>query len=399
MTIDRRSFLTAGAGISLSAAMSGGLVGCATPAVTEGASGHASGPVMDEQTKATIDRIVDEQLKATGLAGLAGVVRIRDGIWRGSVGVSDLTTTKPFRAGDFVRIASISKTYTATAVLQLVDEGKVALDDKLEKYVPGVINGTEATIENLLGMSSGIPDFTANEGFLRRFTADPTLRWSDADTLAVIAESKRPDFAPGEKVVYCDSNYALLGMIIAKVTGSPAGEVITSKIIEPLELTSTSYPTQVSIPDPHPTSYVPVVSDPSMPFDNAARPPRVVNDVNPAVPSTAGAMISTLDDLQKWGTELVTGSLLTGSLQARRLRTRRFDGQKINFGYGLGITNLNQFLGHDGAIFGYSTVVLTRPETDTQIAFVSNESTNFTTPTLSVAVAIIKELYPDQLQA
>ena len=69
---------------------------------------------------------------------------------------------------------------------------------------------------------------------------------------------------------------------------------------------------------------------------------------------------------------------------------RRFDGQKINFGYGLGITNLNQFLGHDGAIFGYSSVVLTRPETDTQIAFVANESTNFTTPTLNVAVAIIR---------
>ena len=91
-------------------------------------------------------------------------------------------------------------------------------------------------------------------------------------------------------------------------------------------------------------------------------------------------MISTLADLQTWGTELVEGTLLTPETQARRLETHRFDGQALNFGYGLGITNLNEFLGHDGAIFGYSSVVFTRPQTDTQIAFIANESTNSTTP-------------------
>ena len=104
------------------------------------------------------------------------------------------------------------------------------------------------------------------------------------------------------------------------------------------------------------------------------------------MPSTAGAMISKLADLQAWGTELAEGSLLTPETQARRLEVRRFDGQQINFGYGLGITGLNEFLGHDGAIFGYSSVVFTRPQTDTQIAFIANESTNSTTPTLTVAL-------------
>ena len=233
---------------------------------------------MNDQTKATLDRILAEQYEATGLAGVAGVVRIGDGIWRGSAGVANLENKKPFVPTDFVRIASITKTYTATAVLQLVGEGKIALEDKLEKYVPGVINGTVATIADLLGMTSGIPDFTANEAFVKRFTADPTIGWSDAETLAVIAEAKRPDFAPGEKVVYCDSNYVLLGMIIAEVTGRPAREAITSKIIGPLGLSATSYPTTVGIPDPHPTSYVPAVTDPNTPFDNSAKPPRVVDE-------------------------------------------------------------------------------------------------------------------------
>ena len=83
------------------------------------------------------------------------------------------------------------------------------------------------------------------------------MPWTDADTLAVIAEAPGPDFAPGEKCAYCDSNYALLGMVLQAVTGEPAGTTITSTVIEPLGLTSTLYPTDAAIPTPHPTGYVP----------------------------------------------------------------------------------------------------------------------------------------------
>jgi len=398
MTISRRTFLAAGAGLWGSSLLAGCAPSSGAVPPAAGAGAPAGSPVMDEATRATLDRVFAEQFAATGLVGLAGVVRIGDGVWSGSTGVADLATGTSYRPDDFVRIASITKTYTATAVLRLVDEGAVALDDVLETYVPGVVNGTVATVADLLAMRSGIPDFTANEGFEGRFTADPTMPWTDADTLAVIAEAPGPDFAPGEKVAYCDSNYALLGMIMKAVTGTPAGDTITSKVIEPLGLSGTSYPTGPTIPDPHPTGYVPDLADPQAAFDNAARPPRVVNELNPAVPSTAGAMVSTLTDLQTWGTELVRGTLLAPETQARRLQTRRFDGQQANFGYGLGIINLNEFLGHDGAIFGFSSVVFTRPQTDTQIVFVSNESTNSTTPTLTVALGVIQALYPDQLR-
>ena len=279
------------------------------PATTGASATTAAGtlPVMDDATMATLDQIFAEQFEATGVAGLAGVVRIGDGVWTGSTGVANLESGEPFRADDFVRIASITKPYTATAVLQLVDEGLVALEDLLEMYVPGVINGDVAAIADLLAMRSGIPDFTANQGFLERFTADPTVPWTDTDTLAVIAEAPGPDFAPGEKVVYCDSNYALLGMVMQAVTGEPSGATSTTKIVELLGLASTSYPTEVTIPEPHPTSYVADVEGSQDPFDNAAKPPRVVDEVNPAVPSTAGAMISKLDDLQAWGTGSSTG--------------------------------------------------------------------------------------------
>jgi len=142
---------------------------------------------------------------------------------------------------------------------------------------------------------------------------------------------------------------------------------------------------------------VPDLADPGQPFDNAAPPPRVVNDVNPAVASTAGAIISTLADLQTWGAELVNGTLLRAGTQAQRLQFRRFDGVPLDVGYGLGVLNVKEFIGHDGAIFGFSSVVLTRPQTQTQLAFVANESTNSTTPTMTVALEVIRALYPDQL--
>ncbi len=394
--LTRRSFLAAGG----AAALVAGLAACAggngpTPTAGAGSSPPTPAPELDDATRSMLDRLFQAGFAATGVTGLAGVMRIGDDVWTGSAGVADLSIGAPFRPDDFMRIASITKTFTGTAVLQLVDEKRLRLDDPIERFVAGVPNGTTATVEDLLGMRSGIPDFTSDPQFLQEFTANPTMPWSNEQTLEVIRRHP-PDFAPGEKVAYCDSNYALLGMVLEAVTESSAAEVITSRIIEPLGLTSTSYPTTATLPDPHPNGYVPVVVEGSDGFDNTAYPPTVVNEVNPAVPSTAGAIISTLDDLRTWGDELVTGTLLSPETQALRLRTHRFDSAPLNVGYGLGIMSLNEFLGHNGAIFGFSSVVFTRPQTGTQVALVANESTNSTRPTFTVALELIKALYPDQ---
>ncbi|WP_165314365.1 serine hydrolase domain-containing protein [Agromyces protaetiae] len=171
------------------------------------------------------------------------------------------------------------------------------------------------------------------------------------DTIAVLRRND-PLFAPGDQVSYCDSNYALLGAIAERLDGAPLHELVQRRILDPLGLDRTSYPTSTTLPAPHPTPYVPEV--------------------------------------------LVDGRLLTAETQRARLKTSKFAGQTLDFGYGLGITNFNEYLGHDGAIFGFSSVVLTRPKTGTQIAIVGNESTNSTTPTLSIAVAIIDAIDPSQ---
>ena len=107
-------------------------------------------------------------------------------------------------------------------------------------------------------------------------------------------------------------------------------------------------------------------------------------------------MISTLDDLGTWGHELAAGTLLEPATQARRLKAQRFPGVPINLGYGLGCEVLNDFVGHNGAILGFSSVVMRDPKTDVTLAAVGNESTNFTTPTATWSYAVIKELFPSQ---
>lgn len=406
----RRSVLAAGglAGLSALLAACGGSgstapagPGTSSSTPSGGAAPSSAGGVsLDDATRTRLDQLFDQALAGSGVAGMAGAVTIGSGSWERTGGVADLTSRAPYPSTDHVRIASITKSFTGTAVLRLVDQGALALSDPLQKFVPGVANGDTITVEDMLGMRSGIFDFTADDAFGAAFLADPVMPWSQQQVLDVIARHQ-PDFAPGAQVKYADSNYWLLGSVLEQVTRQPREQVVTDQVISRLALPGTSYPTTAVIPSPHPTGYVPPVTDAAsaQAFDNAARPPRVVDEVNPAVASTAGAMISTLADLQVWGRELGEGTLLTPQTQAARFAASRpFSGQKINVGYGLGVLTLNEFLGHDGAIFGFSSVVLRRPQTDCTIALTANESTNSTTPTLTAALAIIQALYPDQVR-
>ena len=370
-----------------------------TSSATGSTSAAAGSVTLDAATRTVLDGVFDAALTSTGVAGMSAAVWIGDQEWTRTAGYADLETQEPFDPTAHVRIASITKTYTATAVLILVDRGALTLDDVLESYVPGITNGDRVTVADLLGMRSGIYNYTSDAAFNATFDSDPTAPWSDEQTLAVI-RANPPAFAPGEQVVYADSNYALLGMIIEKVDGRTAGEFITAEVVDKLDLPDTSYPTTTGIPDPHPTGYVPQGTVAAgKPFDNEANPPKVVDELNPDLAGTAGAMISTLADLKVWGQELTDGSLLTPETQAARLAAiEKFTGQTINVGYGLGILGLNEFLGHDGAILGFSSVVMRRPETDTTIVMVANESTNSTTPTLTAALAVIAALYPDQVR-
>ncbi|NMN94681.1 serine hydrolase domain-containing protein [Antrihabitans stalactiti] len=269
-----------------------------------GSDSETAGVKLDDATRAKLDQTLDAAFAKSGMPGVVVSIWIGDHQWVKSLGVADLTTKAPYKIDDYGRIASISKTFTATAILQLVDQKKLSLDDKLESFVPGIVNGAKISIRDLLDMRSGLYDFTADDAFVNAFDANPTIAWTPEQAVDIV-RAHPADFEPGAKTVYCDSNYILLGLILEKVTGRKADDVINNDVVAKLPgLSHTNFPTGFTVPEPHPTAYLPDENDPS-------RPPTVVNEVNPAVGWTAGAMTSTVDDLKVWTRELTDGKLLS----------------------------------------------------------------------------------------
>lgn len=295
-------------------------------------------------------------------AALAGVWVPGRGAWAEAVGIGDLTTAVPITTDDHVRIASITKTFTGTVVLQLVEEGKLSLDDTLAPFMSGIADGEQITIRQLLNMTAGVFDYTTDPVFAPTYQADPAIAFSHEQALALMRQHPA-DFAPGTQVHYSNSNTYLLGLIIEHVTGQSAGEAITERIIGPLGLTGTSFPSTPELPTPFAHGYE---------ADAPGDPLRDVTRSNPAVPWTAGAMISTLADLRTWAGALANGTLLSPALQRERLAGNPMPGARpgVALRYGLGVITLNGLIGHSGGIAGYGLWMLHDPDTDATLVIV-----------------------------
>jgi len=351
------------------------------------ASAEAAG--FSPRTERALDEIVKTGMAASGSPGMAAGVWIPGrGRYAEAFGVADITTGRPFRLNDHVRIASITKSLTATAVLQLVDRGRLRLGDTLSSYVRGIPNGTTITVRQLLNMSAGVYDYTMDEEFGRDFDADPRMPFGPRDAIRIV-QRHEPSFAPGEQVSYSDSNYVLLGLIVQRVTDRPLGQVIRHRILKPLGMSHTSYPNGFAMPEPHARGYV-EAADGSL---------RDVTRINPGVASGAGAMISTLGDLRIWARALAKGTLLSRETHRKQLQTQPFPGQALDVGYGLGVLEINDFLGHNGAIYGYGTAMFYLPRAQATIVVETNLSTNFSGVPLTVFLGIANYLFPREFGA
>ena len=337
-----------------------------------------------------------QQIIASGW-GASNAPGFNVGIWvpgQGSyvqtLGVSDLATGAPLQPDDHFRIGSVTKTFTATAILQLVDEHKISLDDRLARYVTGIPYGDQITIAQLLGMTSGVYDFVNDPEFTAAYVANPLLPFSLSQVVAIIQRNK-PLFPPGTSIAYDNSGYYLLGAIAEKVSGLPLGQLIAEKITRPLGLQprDTSYPATPAMPAPFSRGYLVNAAS----FSDATAS-------NPAVPAGAGAMISTLSDLKVWAKALATlDSSLTSATQALRLKTPGAGAKPRSSrpGYGLGIASFNGFLGHDGSVFGYGTTILYLPSEDATIVGLSNTAVIVgNPPPLLITLAVAAHLFPEQ---
>ncbi|MEV0978152.1 serine hydrolase domain-containing protein [Streptomyces sp. NPDC049915] len=309
-------------------------------------------------------------VRAQVAAGVPGVtVTAQDGrhTWKDTAGVGDLRTGAPRSTADRYRVGSITKTFVATVLLQLEAEGRLSLDDSVEKWLPGVLDtngydGSKITVRMLLNHTSGVFNYTADDTVIRTyFTKDGFYahrfdRMTPGQLLA-IALAHRPNFAPGTSWNYSNTNYLLAAQIVEKVTGRPYGEEIRRRVIAPLHLTGTSVPgTRPALPQPSSRAYGKLARETTGPTYD-------VTELNPSLAYGSGEMVSDSADLNRFYRALLGGALLPPQ-QLKEMKTTVKAGDIPDAGYGLGLIDRKlscgvHVWGHDGGIHGSSSVAVT----------------------------------------
>ena len=343
--------LTAATAMALSAAL-------AVPAV---AAGPVAAPGGHDATKRAVRAAV-----ADGVPGVTVTVRRGHGTWAATAGVGNLETGKPRSARDHYRIASITKTFVATVVLQLEAEGRLSLDDTVDTWLPGLVRGNDhdgrrVTIRQLLNHTSGIFDYLEDPGFQQTYmTADGFMkhRFDEAapEELLAIAMKNRPYFEPGASFAYSNTNYLLAARVIEKATGNDYGDEIDRRIIAPLHLTSTSVPTsRVTLPRPGSRAYSKLArTDTGPTYD--------VTELNPRLAYGSGQMVSSSADLTRFYSALLGGRLLPPE-QLKKMKTTVGSSRETSR-YGLGLVDRKltcgvHVWGHDGGISGSNSDAVT----------------------------------------
>ncbi|MFB6806194.1 serine hydrolase domain-containing protein [Streptomyces sp. NPDC056387] len=319
---------------------------------------------FDPATVQKLDAAITRIMKEAGIPGVnVGLWMPGRGTYEKSFGVADQQTGAPMKAGLATRIGSVTKTFTVTGVLQLVDQGKVGLDDPISRYVSGVPGGDAVTLRQLAEMRSGLFDYTTDQRWLAGLRADPHRTYTPRRLLDV-AFRHPPNFKPGAKWQYSNTNTVLLGMLVEKVSGRPLGDYLRDHVFTPLKLGDTSLPSDSAMPEPHAHGYTDFT------------PKGTVADAtewNPSWAWAAGGIISDLDDMHAWAPALADGRLLSAKTQAERLRTLPI-GVVPGASYGLGILDFNGWLGHNGELPGYETITAQLPaEKATMVVSVNSD--------------------------
>ncbi|GGM40085.1 serine hydrolase [Micromonospora sonchi] len=326
--------------------------------VTGGAVPVAAKPVNDDRQRL---QVAVNDLHDLGITGVQGLTRVDRTTTRARAGVGDLGRGTPVPLDGHFRMGSNTKTFVSVVVLQLVGEGRLSLDDTVERWLPGVVagngnDGRRITVRHLLQHTSGIYNYTndiaaltSHEGYLaHRFDHH------EAADLVALAMKHEPGFAPGTRWDYSNTNYILAGMLIEKVTGRSWATEVRSRILQPLGLRQTSTPgDRPFLPAPHAKGY------------QQWTPGGALTDTtlfNPTVAGAAGDMITTPSDLAHFWQALHRGQLLKPRQMAQlhdSVLADTFQDFIPGARYGLGIMYIPNRCGgywsHGGDVPGMST--------------------------------------------
>ncbi|MFD7630318.1 serine hydrolase domain-containing protein [Streptomyces sp. NPDC059851] len=319
------------------------------------------------------------------MPGVFAEVRDSGRTWRGASGVADVTTGRPVRADMKHRVGSIAKTFTAAAVMQQVEQGRIRLDapigDHLPHLVPGE-RGRKITVRMLLNHTSGIPDYIVYAfPSLQGFPSLPDMSSKSLD------ENRFREFRPAELIelgltapptgepggptgVYSNTNYIILGQLLERVTGMKAEAYITRNVIERAGLRHTEFPAGPRIRGPHSRMYES--------FFGLLDPPRDYSVYTNSWVGPSAGLVSTMEDLNRFYAELLDGRIVSRSSLAQMQQTlpvRALDGSTVQYGLGLhevDVPGCATFWGHDGSAWGAGAMSLTRADGKRQMSVAIN---------------------------
>ncbi|SAK56627.1 Serine-type D-Ala-D-Ala carboxypeptidase [Caballeronia ptereochthonis] len=324
---------------------------------------------------------INTLLADTMTSGAVVYVQSPNGDWLESFGTAVRGTNTPIPTTAHFRVGSVTKTWTGTVILQLVQEGKLGLSDPVSKYIANVPNGDKITIEQLLAMRSGLYNYSTSLAFNQTLDAEPNKVWTVGELLD-IGFSQPVYFAPGADFRYSNTNTVLLGLIIEQLTGMSAADAMKARLFAPLGLTDTLLPpqddTSLTAPAPHGyqwgTNAETADSEALSPERQAAAKngtlqPTDVTSVSTSWAWTAGSGISTVTQLAAYVQRMVGGGYLNADLQAQRLASCKSvqPSDPMAASYCLGLAKFGTFYGHTGEIPGFNTFMGYDPATKTTI--------------------------------
>jgi D-alanyl-D-alanine carboxypeptidase len=356
---------------------------------------------------------VEAASKELMLPGTMVLLRTPQGEFVFGYGATELGGTMPPRADTHFRIASNTKTMTAAVIVLLAQEGKLRFDDPVSKYASRVPNGDNITISELLKMRSGLFNYTFAPELAESLDHDRARVWTTEELLA-IAFKHPPVFAPGSEYDYCNTNYALLGLIAEKVEGAPLARIFQDRLFGPLGMKDTLLPASTSntIPAPYANGYLYgsssyALADAPYPADliAAARAgtlkPNDDTGQNPSYALAAGGVISTANDLGTWMRALVDGQIFDTDYQRQWLDSPEPEdpskplGQKYGYGIAQMTFGSNSFYFHGGEMPGYNSFMSYDPANDVTLIIWTNLSVSFDgkPPANSIMLKMLDRIY------
>jgi D-alanyl-D-alanine carboxypeptidase len=322
-----------------------------------------------------------EDLVASGTPG--AIVRVDRGHWHwnGTAGVADLDRPGGRTPVDHFRVGSITKTFTAVTLLELEAEGRLSIDDTVEKWLPGLLDhngydGRSITVRQLLNHTSGVFDVLGDHDFVSRYVGQSFFdhrfdSWTPR-RLVEVATSHPPLFIAGKGWGYSNTDYILAGMVIEAATGQSYADAVDTRILRPAGLHGSVVPgVSPTVPQPHARAYSHLFVD--APDARAYD----VTEFDPSLAGAAGEIISTTRDLNLFFRELLSGSLLPRRQQRELLSTVE-TGRGYRYGLGVQAYELpcGTFWGNDGDIFGSVTYTVSTADGSHVLTLNTNDNWN-----------------------